>query len=72
MLNTSKAKGKQKDQVQISAEAKELQELGSAGSAQAAQELRNGKIDDLKKAVSTNTYHVESGKIAEKLWPYIK
>lgn len=57
------SKQKKKDEVQISSEAKELL---SAQSAQAQ------KVEDLKQAVATGTYHVDAGKIAEKLWPYIK
>lgn len=55
-----------KDEVQISSEAKEL--LG----AQDAQEAsRSQKIEELKKSVASGTYHVESGKIAEKMLPYL-
>lgn len=65
-------KEKQKDEVQISAQAKELQNAQPVGSNSEAEEVRSQKIEELKKAVSTGTYHVESGKIAEKLFPYIK
>lgn len=55
-------KGKKKDEVQISAEAKVLHD-----------NVKNqGKIDELKQAVSTGTYRVDSHKIAEKLYPYLK
>ncbi|WNQ11597.1 flagellar biosynthesis anti-sigma factor FlgM [Paenibacillus aurantius] len=67
-LTTGK-KGKAKDEVQISAEAKELQE---AHGTQQSAELRSKRIAELKQAVSTGTYHVDAGKIAEKLLPYIK
>lgn len=57
---------KQKDEVQISAQAQELH------GAQGTSELRSRKVQELKHSVSTGTYHVESGQIAEKLFPYIK
>jgi negative regulator of flagellin synthesis FlgM len=53
------------DEVQISPAAKEL--LG----AQNSEEYRK-RIEDLKRQVSTGTYHVEAGKIADKLLPYLK
>ena len=59
---------KQKDEVQISAQAQEL--LNAQGTADA--ELRTQKLQELKHSVSTGTYHVDAGKIAEKLWPYLK
>lgn len=63
---SSNKKGK-KDEVLISSEAKELLGFQNADNVQ-----RTQKIDDLKQAVSTGTYHVDAGKIAEKLWPYIR
>ena len=33
---------------------------------------RAQRIGELKQSVSTGTYHVDAGKIAEKLWPYLK
>ena len=60
--------GKRKDEVQISAEAQELLEARKAAYA----ELRSQKVQELKHSVSTGTYRVESGQIAEKLFPYIK
>lgn len=60
-------KGKAKDQVEISAEAKEL--LGAQGNRTEEQSLR---IDQLKSSVASGTYHVDAGKIAEKLLPYLK
>ncbi|GKS14103.1 flagellar biosynthesis anti-sigma factor FlgM [Paenibacillus chitinolyticus] len=54
-----------KDEVQISTEAKEL--LGAAGD-----ENRMRRIEELKQQVKSGTYHVEAGKIAEKLLPYLK
>ncbi|GIP35594.1 flagellar biosynthesis anti-sigma factor FlgM [Paenibacillus sp. J2TS4] len=65
-------KGKQKDEVQISPEAKELLSSRAASSHAEVNESREKKIEDLKQAVSTGTYHIEAGKIAEKLYPYIK
>ncbi|MEF3311400.1 flagellar biosynthesis anti-sigma factor FlgM [Paenibacillus sp. GYB004] len=58
----------QKDAVQISPEAQEL--LDAKGTAEAA--LRSQKLDHLKQSVSTGTYYVEAGHIAEKLFPFIK
>lgn len=61
-------KEKKKDEVVISNEAKELLHAQNALSA----DERARKIQDLKHAVSTGTYHVEARKIAEKLFPYLK
>lgn len=71
MIEAAK-KNKPKDQVQISEQAKELQNAKAASAASETSEARREKIQQLKEAVSTGTYHVESGKIAEKLFPYIK
>lgn len=65
----SLSKTGKKDEVQISPEAKEL--LGALG-ADSVQGARTQKLEDLKYSVSTGTYSVDAGKIAEKLWPYIK
>ncbi|SHE11365.1 anti-sigma28 factor FlgM [Chlamydia abortus] len=65
-------KGKQKDEVQISPEAKELLSSRTEQSSPEVSEARKKKVEDLKNAVSTGTYHVDAGKIAEKLYPYIK
>jgi negative regulator of flagellin synthesis FlgM len=62
------SKGKQKDEVQISSEAKEL--LGAQNKANAGTSVE--KVQELKSLVSSGNYHVESGKIAEKLMPYFK
>jgi len=52
----------QKDELQISSEAKEL--LSS---------VRNEKrIEELKQAVASGTYHVDAWKLAEKLLPFLK
>lgn len=62
------AKGKktnQKDELHISSEAKELHGAQNSNA-------HNQKVQELKDAVSSGTYHVESNKIAEKLWPYFK
>jgi negative regulator of flagellin synthesis FlgM len=61
-------KGKVKDQVEISAEAKEL--LGASGSVRT--EEQSLRIESLKNLVSSGTYHVDAKKIAEKLLPYLK
>lgn len=54
-------KSSARDEVQISSEAKEL--LGSVDN--------RARVEDLKKAVSSGTYHVEAGKVAEKLLPHL-
>ncbi|EFM09023.1 anti-sigma-28 factor, FlgM [Paenibacillus curdlanolyticus YK9] len=59
---------KKTDNVQISAEAMEM--LQSQQNVTSPE--RQKQIDALKEQVSTGTYHVESGKIAEKLLPYLK
>ncbi|KRE38787.1 flagellar biosynthesis anti-sigma factor FlgM [Paenibacillus sp. Soil724D2] len=61
-------KKKRKDEVQISAEAKELLENTSV----VRSNEQNQRIQELKESVSTGTYHVEARKIAEKLFPYIR
>ncbi|MBP1965796.1 flagellar biosynthesis anti-sigma factor FlgM [Paenibacillus aceris] len=61
-------KKKRKDEVQISAEAKELLENASA----VRSNEQKQRIQELKESVSAGTYHVEARKIAEKLFPYIK
>ncbi|GGF91549.1 flagellar biosynthesis anti-sigma factor FlgM [Paenibacillus abyssi] len=58
---------RRKDEVSISPEAKELLE-----SNRAAQAGRTEKLNELKASVSAGTYHVEAGKLAEKLLPYLK
>jgi negative regulator of flagellin synthesis FlgM len=59
---TNGKKNGRRDEVQISPEAKELQ--GSSG-------VSRQKINELKQAVSTGTYHVDAMKVAEKLLPYL-
>ncbi|MBD2868408.1 flagellar biosynthesis anti-sigma factor FlgM [Paenibacillus arenilitoris] len=60
-------KARRKDEVQISAAAKEMLTTSKANSAE-----RQEKINQLKQSVASGTYHVEAGKIAEKLLPYLK
>ncbi|RCW44820.1 flagellar biosynthesis anti-sigma factor FlgM [Paenibacillus prosopidis] len=60
-------KAHKKDEVQISAAAKEMLTTSQANSAE-----RSQRIEQLKKSVASGTYHVEAGKIAEKLLPYLK
>lgn len=60
-------KAKQKDEVQISAEAKEMLTTSKLNGAERAEQL-----EQLKKSVASGTYHVDAGKIAEKLLPYLK
>ena len=56
-----------KDEVRISPEAKQL--LGTQNGQ--TDHERRLKINALKQAVSTGTYSVEAGKIAEKLLPHL-
>lgn len=57
--------GAKKDGVEISDEALKLLESRPQG----ADSARTRRIAELKEAVSTGTYHVEAGKVAEKLLP---
>ncbi|CAM3526460.1 flagellar biosynthesis anti-sigma factor FlgM [Marinicrinis lubricantis] len=59
------AKGKQKDSIHISSEAKEL--LQGTRSPERAE-----KLEQLKEAVSSGTYQVDAGKVAEKMLGYFK
>ncbi len=63
----SKSKTRQKDEVQISAAAQEMLTTSKSSSPE-----RTQHINQLKQAVASGTYHVEAGKIAEKLLPYLK
>jgi negative regulator of flagellin synthesis FlgM len=63
-LGTADNRPKKKDQVEISAEAKEL--LGTQGTASAE------KLDRLRSSLTDGTYHVDARKIAEKLLPFIQ
>lgn len=58
---------RQTDEVQISAEAQEMLSYSRANNAELSK-----RIEDLKESVRTGSYHVDSGKIAEKIWPFIK
>ncbi|MBO7747226.1 flagellar biosynthesis anti-sigma factor FlgM [Paenibacillus sp. MWE-103] len=55
------------DEVQISAQAQEMLSVSRVADPERAK-----RIDELKASVSSGTYRVESGKIAEKLLPYLK
>ncbi|MUT65021.1 flagellar biosynthesis anti-sigma factor FlgM [Paenibacillus sp. NEAU-GSW1] len=55
------------DEVRISEEAKEM-----LSSSQTANPERAKHIEQLKQSVATGSYHVEAGKIAEKLLPYLR
>lgn len=59
--------GAKKDGVEISDEALKLLESRPQGTDAARAE----RIAELKEAVSTGTYRVEAGKVAEKLLPYL-
>lgn len=65
--NGEVSKTRKKDEVQISAAAKEMLTTSQANNAE-----RNKRLDQLKQSVTSGTYHVEAGKIAEKLLPYLK
>ncbi|WP_159885430.1 flagellar biosynthesis anti-sigma factor FlgM [Paenibacillus puerhi] len=60
-------KKKQKDQVEISAEAKEL-----LNGTQGVTETSGSKLEELKASVQTGTYHVDARKLAEKIFPFLK
>ncbi|GKU76827.1 flagellar biosynthesis anti-sigma factor FlgM [Paenibacillus sp. L3-i20] len=60
-------KARQKDEVQISAAAKEMLTSSKITNAE-----RSERINELKESVSSGTYHVEAGKVAEKLLPYLR
>lgn len=65
---TSQASPKRrKDEVQFSAEAMEL-----LSTARTEDPNRAQRIDELKKEVSSGTYKVDAGKLAEKLLPFLK
>jgi negative regulator of flagellin synthesis FlgM len=63
----STSKARQKDEVQISAAAKEMLTTSQSQGAE-----RTKQLEQLKQSVASGTYHVEAGKIAEKLLPYLK
>jgi negative regulator of flagellin synthesis FlgM len=58
---------RRKDEVQISAEAHKLLTSSRVNNPEHAE-----RIDELKQSVSTGSYHVDAGKIAEKLLPYLR
>lgn len=59
-------KAKQKDEVQISAAAKEMLTTSKLNSTE-----RTERLNELKQSVASGTYQVDAGKIAEKLLPYL-
>lgn len=63
---TEGKKKKQKDEIVISAEAKELLGL------QETSESKSQRLDELKQGVASGAYVVDARKIAEKLWPFLK
>lgn len=65
--NTDSRITKKKDEVQISAAAKEMLSTSKLNGAERAQ-----YIADLKHSVTTGTYNVKAEQIAEKLLPYFK
>ncbi|MFD0714954.1 flagellar biosynthesis anti-sigma factor FlgM [Paenibacillus sp. GCM10027626] len=56
-----------RDEVQISAEAQEMLSYSRANDTERAK-----RVQALKQEVSSGTYHVDAGKIAEKVWPFLK
>lgn len=61
-------KTRRKDEVSISTEGMEM--LKAQGNVQ--ESARAERIAELKSQVSSGTYHVDAGKLAEKLVPYFK
>lgn len=57
---------KKRDEVSISAEAQEM-----LTNSQQTEGSRAEKIEGLKQAISTGTYKVDAGKLAEKILPYL-
>jgi len=67
-IRTNQAQGKRrKDEVQFSAEAMEL-----LGAQKTEYPNRAQRLETLKKEVATGTYRVDSGKLAEKLLPFVR
>lgn len=61
-------KARRKDEVSISTEGMELLKAQEG-----TQDLaRAGRIEELKSQVSSGTYHVDAGKLVDKLLPYFK
>ena len=63
----SNKKAANKDEVHISAAAKQLLETSRA-----EQTDRTEKLSALKAQIESGTYHVDAGKVAEKLVPFFK
>lgn len=63
----SHKKSATKDEVHISTEAQALLK-----SSRAEQSDRSEKINALKAEIQSGTYHVDAGKVAEKLLPFFK
>lgn len=61
-------KSRRKDELSISTAGMEL--LKAQESALSPERMK--RIEELKEQVSTGTYHVDAGKLAEKLLPYFK
>lgn len=55
-----------KDEVQISAEAKQLLDARELQEAE-----RSRRLETLKREIASGTYYVEAGKIAERLLPFL-
>lgn len=68
MSHAANKKEKAKDQVEISAEAKEM--LDAKGTVRTEEQAQ--RIEELKASVASGTYYVDANKIAEKLIPYLK
>jgi flagellar biosynthesis anti-sigma factor FlgM len=60
-------RSQKKDEVSISAEALEMLRAQQSGDVE-----KTKKIEELKKLVSSGTYHVEAQDLADKLLPYFK
>ncbi|GIP21762.1 flagellar biosynthesis anti-sigma factor FlgM [Paenibacillus sp. J22TS3] len=63
-------KMKRKDEVSISNAAQEL--LQAQANEKAADPARVQRLKELKEQVSSGTYQVDAGKLADKLAPYFK
>jgi negative regulator of flagellin synthesis FlgM len=61
----SSTRKRQKDELHISSEAMEM-----LSRAKVSNPEREKKIEQLKEAVSTGTYKVDAGKVAEKMLPF--
>jgi len=60
-------KANSKDEVHISAAAKQLLETSRAETAD-----KTEKLKALKAEIQSGTYHIDAGKVAEKLLPFFK